>query len=124
MGVDLSVTINTSVFGRLDREVSARAKAASQRVFNSVVERSPVRTGSFRASWRVSKNVIDESVTNGGAPEAPLPPPSFPHLELRVGDQVYISNNQPYALKLEYGWSQQAPMGILRAAMASLQGKL
>lgn len=84
--------------------------------------RSPVDTGSFRASWRVAFNTVDKSITDGGASGTPLPPPEFYWpVGFHPGDMVYISNSQPYAVKLEYGWSKQAPMGIARVTAASMK---
>jgi len=33
---------------------------------------------------------------------------------LKAGDTFYLSNNLPYAERLEYGWSKQAPSGMVR----------
>lgn len=33
--------------------------------------------------------------------------------------EVTIKNEQPYALRVEYGWSTQAPNGMLRRALLS-----
>lgn len=90
------------------------------RVFRTAVKISPVYTGSFRASWRVSYNTPREDVTVGGTPEAPLRGASFRWPKgFNLGDTIIISNNLPYAERLEYGWSKQAPTGVLRLAVAS-----
>jgi hypothetical protein len=89
-------------------------------VFFGAVNRSPVYTGSFRASWRIGFREPDESTTTGGAPEAPLPRPVFYWPKgYRLGDMVYISNSQPYALRIENGYSMQAPTGVLALSVAS-----
>ncbi|KAA5656825.1 hypothetical protein J471_5157, partial [Acinetobacter baumannii 1032359] len=33
-------------------------------------------------------------------------------VKIKLGNLVYIQNNQPYAERLENGWSDQAPQGI------------
>lgn len=39
--------------------------------------------------------------------------------EIEIGtDAVTISNPQPYAYRVEYGWSKQAPEGMMRRAVA------
>ena len=48
--------------------------------------------GTLKASW-----IID--VTKGG-----------------VDTEIRISNKQPYAYRVEYGWSTQAPVGMMRRA--------
>lgn len=104
----------------IKRGVRQRYVNYAERLFGEFVARSPVYTGSFRASWRVSVNGIDESITKGGSPEAPLPAPVFPGIpkHFKLGDTVVISNSQPYALRLENGWSKQAPAGIVKVTLA------
>ncbi len=38
--------------------------------------------------------------------------------------EVTISNNQPYALRIENGWSTQAPYGMMRVAIATFPNLL
>jgi hypothetical protein len=33
----------------------------------------------------------------------------------------YITNNLPYAERLEYGWSGQAPSGMIRLSLAEFE---
>jgi hypothetical protein len=105
-----------------DLEASAEAEIKEYigTIFRASVRLSPVYTGSFRASWRVSLNAPREDVTVRKDPANPLRgaafrwPPGF-----KLGDDVYISNNLPYAHLIEYeGWSKQAPFGVLRVAVA------
>lgn len=39
----------------------------------------------------------------------------------KAGDVIYIMNNVPYAQRLEYGWSKQAPAGMVRVTVARFQ---
>jgi hypothetical protein len=90
-------------------------------IFRLAVKLSPVYTGAFRASWRVSFNQPRTDVTEGKSSEAPIRGASFRWPKgFKLGDTVIISNNQPYAEELEYGWSNQAPYGVLRVAVASV----
>lgn len=36
---------------------------------------------------------------------------------------IWFTNNVPYARRLEYGWSQQAPIGIIRPTVAEVNAK-
>ena len=90
-------------------------------IFRTAVKLSPVRTGAFRASWRVSFNNAREDVTKGYVPEAPIRGAYFRWPKgFKLGDTVIISNNQPYAELLESGSSSQAPYGVLGLAIASV----
>lgn len=93
-------------------------------VFRTAVKLSPVYTGAYRASWRVSFNEPRYDVTDGRSPAAPIRGAAFRWPSgFKLGDMVIISNNQPYAELIEYaGWSNQAPQGVLRLAV--LQAKL
>jgi hypothetical protein len=75
--------------------------------------KSPVDTGRFRASWTIGVGQPDPS----GAPPAQAgqvatPEPRLP--AITVGATYYHANSLPYARRLEYGWSQQAPAGMVR----------
>lgn len=109
------------------------AKAATRTVavrsivglMDRIVERSPVDTGLFRGNWQVRVNgkpvgPIEREdkqalgspmgASERGAAEANLS-------GFKIGDHVWITNELPYAQRLEYeGWSNQAPHGQLRLA--------
>lgn len=112
-----------SLMGRIGDLTVKAAKKMGEEIFTGVVNKSPVRTGSFRASWRMSLHAPDISVTIGGAEGAPLIPPSTPSApSMKLGDTLFISNSLPYSYRLEYGWSDQAPSGVLRVTVQSLGG--
>lgn len=89
-------------------------------IFRGAVKLSPVYSGAFRASWRISFNGAREDVTKGRGPLSPIRGASFRWpAGFKLGDTIVISNNQPYAELIEYaGWSNQAPYGVLRQAVA------
>lgn len=96
----------------------AEIKEFAGTIFRTAVKLSPVLTGAFRASWRVSFNEAREDVTKGYVPEAPIRGAYFRWPKgFKLGDTVIISNNQPYAEKLERGDSSQAPFGVLSLAI-------
>lgn len=76
----------------------------------SLVVSSPVDTGAYRASHIVSIGSADMGVrgseTNANQDAA------VQAVKIKLGNLVYIQNNQPYAERLENGWSDQAPQGI------------
>ncbi len=41
-----------------------------------------------------------------------------------VGHVYYLTNNLPYAQRLEYGWSTQAPQGMVRITMAEVDAAI
>lgn len=93
---------------------------------NRIVKRSPVDTGRFRNNWQASVNTINtattESVDRSGSGAINKARGTINRLEM--GSTFYLSNNLPYAQRLEYGWSKQAPSGMLRISVAELQARM
>lgn len=87
----------------------------------SMVLKSPVDTGRFKANWNVSFSLPDLSTSestdkSGGATIAKA---QSELQNVKAGTKVYITNSLPYSYRLEYqGWSQQAPMGMVRVTLA------
>ncbi|WP_407480268.1 HK97 gp10 family phage protein [Acinetobacter baumannii] len=93
------------------------AKAAEDHVkhivmdtVQSLVNLSPVDTGAYRASHIVSVGSGDYGIRE---PETnAINDAAIQAMKIKLGNLVYIQNNQPYAERLENGWSDQAPQGI------------
>jgi hypothetical protein len=91
-----------------------------------VLRRSPVKTGRFRGSWRVAKKTPNLSVLPPGNSSAGASPTGEQLKEIQgitILDTVHISNNLPYAEKLERGSSLQAPAGVLAVTFQDLVGQ-
>ncbi len=91
-----------------------------------IIKRSPVDTGRFRNNWNASINSMNqtttETVDRSGASAINKARATINTLEM--GSTFYLSNNLPYAQRLEYGWSDQAPSGMLRISVAELQARM
>jgi hypothetical protein len=107
--------------------------------YQGVITTSPVDTGRFRLSWRVSVNTVnttvsDEPATTSSYRGAPAGAPEISasglHLaittmkEAKNVNNIFISNNLPYATALEQGHSDQAKNGIVRLVAQQLKYKL
>lgn len=92
-------------------------RKVAQDFANSFVLKSPVDTGRFRGNWNTAfgaPNLSISTSTEGGAEvRAASILPAY-----KTGDTIFITNNLPYALRLEYGWSDQAPKGMVRTTIA------
>ncbi|MCU1829083.1 HK97 gp10 family phage protein, partial [Acinetobacter baumannii] len=67
-------------------------------------------TGAYRASHIVSIGSADFGVRE---PETnAVQDAAIQAVKIKLGNLVYIQNNKAYALRLENGWSDQAPQGI------------
>lgn len=94
-------------------------RKASFDVFRSVVIKSPVDTGRFKSNWQVNIGSIPAGTLNtvdpsGGAALARI---TSETLQMRAGQVIYLANNLSYARRLEYGYSKQAPAGMVRLSI-------
>lgn len=99
------------------------AQNSLMRVGGSIVLKSPVDTGRFRANWMSAYGGIDSSTTDTVSTSGAE---SIGRLDaklngLAVGQVFYFTNSLPYAERLEYGWSEQAPAGMVRLSVANWQ---
>lgn len=88
-------------------------------LFSGIVKASPVDTGRFRGNWQTRA---------GSAAQGTLPirPAAAAEAEILtgvgpLGGVTYFANNLPYALRLEEGYSRQAPVGMVRTNVARFE---
>jgi hypothetical protein len=96
-------------------------------MYHRIVIRTPVDTGRARANWQLTVNEMPSAsvafgfsgkkvAEGGGVKES-----KAPNIKVGPGDVVFITNNVVYIVPLEYGHSQQAPMGMVRITIAEFQ---
>lgn len=81
-----------------------------------VVLRSPVDTGRFRSNWMVGIGSKDSSTvtTEDKTGEASMARVAPAMATWKPGQSIFITSSLPYAQRIEYGWSDQAPGGVVR----------
>ena len=88
-----------------------------------IVRRSPVDTGRFRNNWMTSvgsmNSTTSEATDKSGAQAIARAEAALD--QARAGDRVFLSNSLPYARRLEYGHSKQAPGGMVRITVQEFQ---
>lgn len=93
-------------------------RTATLELFSGVIKSTPVDTGRARGNWMCSvaapKNGttgrLDPSGAQALAGVVTGTPPG-------AGQVTYLANSLPYIIRLEYGWSKQAPGGMVRINM-------
>lgn len=113
-----------------DQEIEPLVKQVTQKIameaLTRVVMRSPVDTGRFRGNWTVSVDApndwTSETVDPGG--QGAIQRGSVAIMGIEVPKVIYVQNNLPYANRLENGWSQQAPAGVVAVTFSELQAFL
>ncbi len=71
--------------------------------------------GHFRANWQLGVGVMPMGEVAGVDPTGER---TFGEIVARIPDDAagrvfYIANNAPYAMRLEHGYSRQAPQGVV-----------
>ena len=102
---------------RAQAQFEDMARKATYDLFRTVVLKSPVDTGRFRSNWNVTASVPSFTYTEStNASRADSE--TLKALTLPVGGVVYLSNGLPYVNGLAYGYSNQAPDGMIRTSVA------
>jgi hypothetical protein len=96
------------------------ARQVSFKLFSAVIKASPVDTGRFRMNWQTAGAVAPSGVIDGtdkGGAAAIGDAASY-IFAASDWNEFTLTNNLPYAERLEYGWSNQAPQGMVRVNVA------
>ena len=96
------------------------ARQVSFELFSAVIKASPVDTGRFRMNWQTAGAVAPSGVIDGtdkGGAAAIGDAASY-IFAASDWNEFTLTNNLPYAERLEYGWSNQAPQGMVRVNVA------
>ena len=104
-------------------------KKISVELLKKLINKSPVDTGRFRGAWVIGRNTADRSEPDTPDKTEGESNISFQRsrsliVHLQPGDIVYLSNNLDYALMLEYGWSGQAPQGMVSVSLNEIEAWL
>jgi len=79
-------------------------------IYRGLIMDSPVDQGRFRASWNMHYVTPDTEVKpegEHGMPSVPVISSPFPF------EALFITNSLPYAVRLNEGWSKQAPKNFV-----------
>jgi hypothetical protein len=108
-------------------KVKGEADTACRRIvyemFSRIIYRSPVDTGLFRGNWVATVGSIPVEKLEVYDKDASI---AMARLEeasdaFKAGVRIYLTNNLEYARRLEYGWSKQAPNGMVRVTLSEFQ---
>jgi hypothetical protein len=111
---------------RAKKRMDATARLVTLEMFTKIIQRSPVRSGRFRANWQVGIDAIPTGLirVNDVTGELAISKATAAIMKLKAGQKIHLVNNLPYARRLEYGYSRQAPAGMVRITVREFQGLL
>lgn len=89
-------------------------------VLSGVVKRSAVKTGRFRFNWNTAIGSADATTSTGTDPsgDGAIASGEAKLADFQVGPSIFITNSLPYGPRLENGYSDQAPNGMVRITVA------
>ena len=110
-----------------ERKTAAKMDLAVRKIaiemFKRIILKSPVDTGRFRGNWQLAIG----SVPNGTLElddktgTATIAKGAATALGFNAGETIFFANNLPYARRLEEGYSQQAPNGMVALTIQEFQ---
>lgn len=82
----------------------------------NMVEMSPVDTGRFKGNWQAGVGQInrDTSASDDASGSGAIVRTQQVLSGWKPGQTIWLTNSLPYAQRLENGWSQQAPHGMVK----------
>ena len=87
-----------------------------------ITEKSPVDVGTFQNNWLVSIGTPSDDTTMTVGQFAAMSATAIAGYATVDGfPMIYLQNNLPYALRIENGWSKQAPAGVVAMTVAELE---
>lgn len=116
--VDLSRLVETAK-GKTDLVV----KKVMLETFSKVIMKSPVDTGRFRANWIIGYSSPDRATSlntdKSGAGTIGQIASEITGAKLD-GKSIFLTNSLPYSLRLENGYSQQSPQGMVKITLMEI----
>lgn len=98
-------------------------RQVSIKLFSAIIKASPVDTGRFRMNWMASGGIPASGITDATDKSGNIAIGNATSFVLKAADwkDFTLTNNLPYAQRLEYGRSQQAPQGFVRVNVGRFQ---
>lgn len=98
-------------------------RQVSIKLFSAIIKASPVDTGRFRMNWTASGGIPASGITDATDKSGNIAIGNATSFVLKATGwhEFTLTNNLPYAQRLEYGWSQQAPAGVVRTNVSRFQ---
>ena len=108
---------------KTERKMDLAVRKIALEMFRKIILKSPVDTGRFRGNWQLAIG----SVPNGTLElddktgTATIAKGAATALGFNAGETIFFANNLPYARRLEEGYSQQAPAGMVALTIQEFQ---
>jgi hypothetical protein len=109
---------------RLGVRVRQAAIETTAQLGEALVDNSPVDTGRFRANWQHGVNVAPFGVLDVLDPSGAETKAKLRAHVMQADPGLHVfTNNLPYARRIEHGWSDQAPAGVVGVTVLQFGGR-
>ena len=106
---------------RTNKSLDDTCRGVAIKWFSSTVMSTPVDTGRLRGNWLVSQGSPITAELARFDKSGSIVQGEIVQSVGGVGTVNYLTNNLPYAERIEYGWSNQAPSGMVRVNFARIK---
>lgn len=120
----MSFTLDVKAFcEKAKKNPETVMRSVTLKLFSAIIKASPVDTGRFRGNWQTTGVTPATGLIAGVDPTGNKAVNSAATFITNAPgwDTFTLTNNLPYAERLEYGWSKQAPSGIVRVNVIRFQ---
>jgi hypothetical protein len=84
-----------------------------------VIKKTPVDSGRARSNWYPEINKVSRATSETRSVNEAISD-AISTAQSASGSIFTLTNNLPYSIRLEYGWSKQAPSGMVRTSIAEI----
>ena len=108
---------------KTERKMDLAVRKIALEMFRKIILKSPVDTGRFRGNWQLAIGSVPEGTLelDDKTGTATIAKGAATVMGINAGDTIYFANNLPYARRLEEGYSQQAPAGMVALTVQQFQ---
>lgn len=91
-------------------------RRAALELQSGMIEKSPVDTGRFKGNFQCGVGAMNTSTSDAAdkSGQGAVGRTAAVLEGWKPGQTIWLTNSLPYARRLENGWSQQAPAGMVR----------
>ena len=117
----MSFAASVQKFSRMaSQSLEKTVRAIEIQLFAEIIDLSPRRSGRFVGNWQISQgSPASGEIDREAQKQQAISEMNEVVAALRGGGVTFLSNNLPYAHRLEFeGWSKQAPEGMVRRTVA------
>ena len=108
---------------KTERKMDLAVRKIALEMFRKIILKSPVDTGRFRGNWQLAIGSVPEGTLelDDKTGTATIAKGAATALGFNAGETIFFANNLPYARRLEEGYSQQAPNGMVALTIQEFQ---